>query len=250
MSSYKQTMFLWRKPGMEEHEFQHYYDKDHLNLVSRFLAPPPRKHERYYPIWGDPLTSAARLHPELAGFDVFSAVVFDDASQRETWYATLMASEDTRNAITSDELQFIVRDRRILFVVEEIDHQGPSELPGVESIRVIRLIRRASSVSVLEFREQYERQINKALQGLPEGSLRYRRNYLLLDHPWNSFGSAVVATDPIDLVEEFTFQDRPSAEAIVASLDETVSRLDFVDAAAISTIRVDSSSDLPAAWRD
>jgi hypothetical protein len=252
---YKQCLFLWRKPGMERQKFKKYYDEAHLECVSKELPSPPLSHQRNYPVWDDALTIAPPPDSAFDRFDAFATVTFGDANQREEWRQRLLASQTAREAIERDEAEFIDTGRRMMCVVEEAATARPAaggrEYP--DSAHVLRFVKyRGNGLSRDKIKELHEKEVASSLGDIPQGVIRYQRNYLLPEHPWSYFRMPAGSASPtswVDIVEEFTFADRATAPASLQRLNELFRASDSARPRDSSTAYVERSCNLPERWR-
>jgi hypothetical protein len=248
---YKQCLILWRKPGLSREGFKDYYDRTHLDCVSSQLPSPPRSHRRHYPVWDDALTVVSE---GFERFDAFATVSFDDASRREEWRKTLMASQLAREAIEKDEANFIDMSKRMMCVVDEATTaSSPSGAANGVKAYILRFLKyRGAATSRDNVKELHEKAVAAQAQQLPADLVHFKRNYLLPEHPWSySRMPEGVATPSswIDVIEELGFPDRGTAAAAMPRINRLFGLSPLATARDVSSVYVEVSSSLPERWR-
>jgi hypothetical protein len=109
----KTITFLTKKPGLTTEEFIEYYEQSHVPLILS-LGTPPLSYTRNYLVTGDELN---KEDPSV-DFDVVTELVFADRESLLAWRGEVF-NDQTAPLVIADEENFLNRDKRKSYVVEE-----------------------------------------------------------------------------------------------------------------------------------
>jgi hypothetical protein len=225
---FKALFFLWRRPDYTQERFMRYYEGQHSHNNQK-IRPASLTYRRNYPVWDDPWTD--RDVADLRGFDCMTENWYVD---RSGWQAVVDAISQGPGlaAIRVDEERFVMRDNRIVFVVDEV-LTAPREVAafpawadGIERspFKLLRFVRRQPGQSRAAFKAEYERAAVSQLEPRLHVSGGYTRSYPRFDDPLSITGNYEDPHDgtendfPYDLIEDFWYASRDAAKADVELL--------------------------------
>jgi hypothetical protein len=219
---FKIMFFLWRRQGMSVPEFRDYYENKHAHNNQK-LRPASADYRRNYPEVDDPWTQAQDL-ARLGGFDVMTENFYPERAAFQKVLDVMVRSSAAR-LIEADEARFEVRERKKVFVVDEVptvdysslDYEATARRNETARFKLVRYVQRARSLTPAEFRDQYERTRAPMLGGIFGSNIDYRRNYLqfqdalTFNGPQERPTPIERSTFPCDMIEEIWFASRAAA---------------------------------------
>jgi hypothetical protein len=221
---FKIMFFLWRRQGMSVPEFRSYYEDKHAHNNQK-VRPASADYRRNYPEVDDPWTDASAL-ARLGGFDVMTENFYSERAAFERVLDVMIRSSAAK-LIEEDEARFEIRDRKKVFVVDEVptldyaspDYENAARRNETARFKLVRYVRGSAELTPEEFRDRYEKDRAPALARIFSNSIDYRRNYLQFEDMLTFNGPQERPTPierssfPCDMIEEFWFPSRDAAEA-------------------------------------
>jgi hypothetical protein len=170
---FKIFLFFWKKSGLSQAEFIHYYETHHAPLGAR-IAGPTLDYRRNYPQWTE-----SACH-ELGNFDAITELWQRDRAAFEEQLRVAQAPA-VQAVLAEDEERFMNREHRVFLAVDEVrDGVGEDKYrDGTQAglSKRMRFLRAPAGMAKEEFRRLYERDAVPEVRSQTPGIIDYRRNY-------------------------------------------------------------------------
>lgn len=231
---FKQVCLLTRKPGMSMEEFIDYYENKHAPLLVTMM-PGIRRYVRRFV---QPESGMAFGDLPRPSFDCLMEIWWDSREEFEAGMVALGEGDNFQRIYEDEEKIFASHDNPSFSVEEfESDMQGFEDTPAYDALRqcngqegilkLVFLLKRKPGMSVVEFRDYYERNHRKLAEKAMPGALRYVRRYVT-PQP-NPITSEAIEL-PFDVVMELWWPSRAAWDELQASIaDSEIGRAIYED---------------------